>query len=202
MNLEEWEPKTKLGKLVKEGKITTMEEALLSGYPIREVEIVDTLLPDLTDEVLDINLVQRMTDSGRRVKFRTVVAVGNMNGFIGVGVGKDTQVGQSIRKAIRDAKLNISKVELGCGSWECRCDEKHSVPYEVEGRCGSVTVVLKPAPRGLGIVAGQTAKKVLELAGIKDVWTWTSGETRTTINFAKATFEALKNTMKIRKLEG
>ncbi|MDK2781001.1 MAG: small subunit ribosomal protein [Archaeoglobi archaeon] len=202
MTIEEWTPKTRLGRLVKEGKITTMEEALLSGYPIREVEIVDTLLPDLTDEVLDINLVQRMTDSGRRVKFRTVVAVGNRNGFIGVGVGKDTQVGQSIRKALRDAKLNISKVQLGCGSWECRCDEMHSVPYEVEGQCGSVRVVLKPAPRGLGIVAGQTAKKVLELAGIRDVWTWTSGETRTTINFAKATFEALKNTMKVKRLEG
>jgi small subunit ribosomal protein S5 len=202
MTLEEWIPKTKLGKLVKEEKITTMEEALLTGHPIKEVEIVDTLLPDLTDEVLDINLVQRMTDSGRRVKFRAVVAVGNMNGFIGVGVGKDTQVGQSIKKAIRDAKLNITKVELGCGSWECGCDEKHSVPYEVEGRCGSVTILLRPAPRGLGIVAGQTAKKVLELAGIRDVWTWTSGETRTTINFAKATFDALKNTMRIRKLEG
>ncbi|MBC7114751.1 MAG: small subunit ribosomal protein [Archaeoglobi archaeon] len=202
MTIEEWTPKTRLGRLVKEGKITTMEEALLSGYPIREVEIVDTLLPDLTDEVLDINLVQRMTDSGRRVKFRTVVAVGNRNGFIGVGVGKDTQVGQSIRKALRDAKLNISKVQLGCGSWECGCDEMHSVPYEVEGQCGSVRVVLKPAPRGLGIVAGQTAKKVLELAGIRDVWTWTSGETRTTINFAKATFEALKNTMKVKRLEG
>jgi small subunit ribosomal protein S5 len=190
----EWVPKTRLGKLVRDGEITTMEQALESGLPIKEPELVDKLLPDLVDEVLDINMVQRMTDSGRRVKFRATVTVGNGKGFIGIGEGKDVQVGPAIKKAIDAAKLNIVKIKRGCGSWECGCGQEHTVPFAVTGKAGSVEVTLKPAPRGLGIASGEIAKKVLELAGIKDVWTWTRGETRTTINFAKATYEALKKT--------
>jgi small subunit ribosomal protein S5 len=65
---------------------------------------------------------------------------------------------------------------------------------KVEGKAGSVLVMLKPAPQGIGLVTGEVSKKVLELAGIKDVWTFSRGQTRTTINFAKATFNALKAT--------
>ncbi|MCL7414490.1 MAG: 30S ribosomal protein S5 [ANME-2 cluster archaeon] len=194
----EWVPITRLGTLVKEGQVTSMDEALESGLPIREPQIVDTLLPELKEEVLDINMVQRMTDSGRRVKFRAVVVVGNEDGFIGLGQGKDAQVGPAIRKAIDIAKLNISGVKRGCGSWECGCGIEHTVPFEVVGKMGSVKVILKPAPRGLGLAAGKTAKTVMQLAGIKDVWTRTEGQTRTTLNFAKATFEALKKTAVIR----
>ncbi len=195
---EEWVPKTRLGKLVSSGEITTMDQALESGLPVKEPGLVDKLLPDLVDEVLDINMVQRMTDSGRRVKFRATVIIGNSNGFIGLAEGKDVQVGPAIKKAIDAAKLNIVKIKRGCGSWECGCGQEHTVPFEVTGRAGSVEVVLKPAPRGLGIASGETAKKVLELAGIKDVWTWSSGETRSTINFARATYEALKKTSTFR----
>jgi len=196
---EEWFPQTRLGKLVKEGQVTTMSEALASGLPIREFQIVDALLPEIRDEVLDINMVQRMTDSGRRVKFRATVIVGNGDGFIGIGEGKDVQVGIAIRKAIDTAKMNIIGIKRGCGSWECGCGQGHTVPFEVKGKSGSVEVELKPAPRGLGLASGGTAKKVLEIAGIKDVWTKVSGETRTTINFAKATFDALirTTTMKV-----
>jgi len=194
---EGWIPKTRLGHLVYEGKIATFEEAVATRFPIKEAEIIDILLPELTDEVLDINMVQRMTDSGRRIKFRAVVAVGNGDGYVGFAEGKDVQAGPAIRKSIETAKLNLIKVERGCGSWECGCSEVHTVPYTVEGKAGSVKVVLKPAPRGLGIASGGTAKKVLELAGVKDVWTRTSGQTRSTINFAKATFEALKKTTTI-----
>lgn len=190
----EWFPQTRLGKLVKEGQVTTMSEALASGLPIREYQIVDALLPEIRDEVLDINMVQRMTDSGRRVKFRATVIVGNGDGFIGIGEGKDVQVGVAIRKAIDTAKMNIISIKRGCGSWECGCGLGHTVPFEVMGKAGSVEVSLKPAPRGLGLASGGTAKKVLEIAGIKDVWTKVSGETRTTINFAKATFDALMRT--------
>jgi small subunit ribosomal protein S5 len=179
---------------VYEGKITTFDDAVSTGYPIKEPEIIDTLLPDLSDEVLDINMVQRMTDSGRRVKFRAAVAIGNRDGYIGFAEGKDLQAGPAIRKAIEIAKLNLIKINRGCGSWECGCGEAHTVPFTVEGKAGSVSVALKPAPRGLGIASGSTARKVLELAGIKDVWTRSSGQTRTTINFARATFEALKGT--------
>jgi small subunit ribosomal protein S5 len=195
----EWIPQTRLGKLVKEGQVTTMSEALTSGLPIREFQIVDALLPEIRDEVLDINMVQRMTDSGRRVKFRATVIVGNGDGFIGIGEGKDVQVGVAIRKAIDTAKMNIVAIKRGCGSWECGCGHGHTVPFEVDGKAGSVEVKLMPAPRGLGLASGGTAKKVLEIAGIKDVWTKVSGETRTTLNFAKATFDALirTTTMKV-----
>jgi len=118
-----------------------------------------------------------------------------------MGQGKDIQVGPAIRKAIDTAKINIAAIKRGCGSWECGCGTEHTVPFEVVGKMGSVKVILKPAPRGLGLASGSTAKTVMQLAGIKDVWTRTEGQTRTTLNFAKATFEALKNTTVIRTLE-
>lgn len=190
----DWAPKTLLGKMVKEGKITTINQALESRMPIREPEIADVLLPNLEDQVLDVKMVQRMTDSGRRVKFRITVVVGNSNGFIGLGQMKGTEVGPTIRKAIDNAKLNIVQVRRGCGSWECGCWHPHSVPFEVTGKSGSTVVTLKPAPRGVSLAAGDTAKHILRLAGIKDVWVSTKGQTRTTINFAKATFDALRKT--------
>ena len=196
--IEGWIPRTRLGRLVYEGKITTFDDAVNTGFPLKEPEIIDTLFPDLSDEVLDINMVQRMTDSGRRVKFRAAVAIGNHDGYIGFAEGKDLQAGPAIRKAIETAKLNLIKINRGCGSWECGCGEAHTVPFTVEGKAGSVSVALKPAPRGLGIASGSTARKVLELAGIKDVWTRSSGQTRTTVNFASATFEALKGTTTVR----
>jgi small subunit ribosomal protein S5 len=195
---EGWTPKTRLGHLVYEGKITTFDDAVATRHPVKEPEIIDVLLPELSDEVLDINMVQRMTDSGRRVKFRAAVAIGNRDGYIGFAETKDLQAGPAIRKAIETAKLNLIKINRGCGSWECGCGEEHTVPYTVRGKAGSVTVALKPAPRGLGITSGGTARKVLQLAGIKDVWTRSSGQTRTTINFARATFEALKATTTVR----
>ena len=195
---EEWKPKTRLGRLVASGKIKTMDDALRSGLPLKEPQIVDILLPDLKDEVIDNKMVQRMTDSGRRSKFRVVVVVGNEDGFVGIGQGKDVQVGPAIKKAVDNAKLNIVHIKRGCGSWECSCDEEHSVPFKVVGKSGSVRVVLLPAPKGLGIAAGHTAKVVLQLAGVKDVWTRTFGHTKTTLNFAKATFNALKQTTLMR----
>jgi len=189
---EEWIPKTRLGRLVAEKEIKDIDDVLLSAHPLKEVEIVDLLLPDLVEEVLDINMVQRMTDSGRRVKFDATVVVGNRRGYVGVGIGKDAEVGNAIRKSTKAAKLNIIKVLRGCGSWECKCGTEHSIPYKVEGKASSVKMVIIPAPKGLGLVAGETARKVLELSGIKDVWTRSYGETRTSINFAKATYDALK----------
>ena len=196
-----WVPLTRLGHLVSEGEITSMDEVLASGLPLKEPQIVDTLFSELKEEVLDINMVQRMTDSGRRVKFRATVAVGNEDGFLGMGQGKDVQVGPAIRKAIDSAKINMVSVKRGCGSWECGCGTEHTVPFEVVGKMGSVKVILKPAPRGLGLAAGGTAKIVMQLAGIKDVWTRTEGQTRTTLNFAKATYEALKQTAIVRTME-
>ncbi|ADN36956.1 ribosomal protein S5 [Methanolacinia petrolearia DSM 11571] len=195
---EEWIPLTGLGKQVAAGEISGLDEVLESGRPIKEPQIVDYFLPDLEDDVLDINMVQRMTDSGRRVKFRCVVVVGNRNGYIGFGQGKDVQVGNAIKKAIDNAKINIIKVKRGCGSWECGCGEGHSLPFRVIGKAGSVKVTLMPAPQGIGLVTGDIGKKVLELAGVKDIWSSADGQTRTTINYAKATFNALKESNLVR----
>jgi small subunit ribosomal protein S5 len=198
MNKEEWIPITKLGRLVKEGKITSMSDALHRGLPLREPEIVDTLLPDIEEQVINVNLVQRMTDSGRRVKFLVFAVVGNRNGFVGIGKAKTKETRQSIIKAVRNAKINLIEVTRGCGSWECRCGMPHTVPCEVTGKSGSVKVVIKPAPRGVGIVSGGIIKPILELAGIKDAWTFTKGKTRTTINFGNAAFECLRRTSLIK----
>jgi len=197
-NDDGWEPVTRLGRQVQEGEIDTMEDALNSGLPLKEPEVTDRLLPGLEDEVLDINMVQRMTDSGRRVKFRCVVAIGNRDGYVGYAEGRDDQVGAAIQKAIEIAKLNIIDVSRGCGSWECGCGRPHTVALRTVGKAGSVEVELQPAPRGLGLAGGETPRKVLELAGIEDAWTEASGNTRTTVNFAKATFNALRKTAEAR----
>jgi len=194
----DWTPKTRLGKMVMSGEITTMSQALATKLPLREPEIVDVLLPDLKDEVIDVNIVQRMTDSGRRVKFRITVAVGNGDGFVGIGRAKGKEVGPSIRKAIDNAKLNIIEIKRGCGSWECGCGTPHSLALTVVGKAGSVEVNLKPAPRGIGLATGDVAKSILQLAGVKDSWGFVKGHTKTTVNYAIATFEALKQTAQVR----
>lgn len=193
-----WEPMTRLGRKVRDEEITTMEEALDSGLPMKEPEIVDRLLPNLNDEVLDINMVQRMTDSGRRVKFRCCVVVGNRDGYIGYAEGREDQVGAAIQKAIEVAKLNIIKVDRGSGSWEDRSDEPHSLARRTTGKAGSVEVELIPAPSGLGLAAAETVHHILELAGIEDAWTKSHGNTRTTMNHAKATYNALRNSSQAR----
>ncbi|MEQ9714846.1 MAG: 30S ribosomal protein S5 [Candidatus Asgardarchaeia archaeon] len=196
-SLDEWIPRTKLGRLVREGHITSIDEIFQQALPIREAEIIDILLPNLREEVVDINLVQKQTDAGELSKFKVTVVVGNENGYIGIGEGKAREIGPAIRIAIRDAKMNIVPVRLGCGSWECGCGTPHSVPFRVEGKAGSVRVVLFPAPRGTGLVAADTIKVVLRLAGVKDVRSFSKGHTKTTVNFVKATYNALKNTYKI-----
>jgi len=193
-----WEPRTRLGRKVRDEEITTMQEALDSGLPLREPEIVDQLLPGLDDEVLDINMVQRMTDSGRRVKFRCCVAVGDRNGYVGYAEGREDQVGAAIQKAIEVAKLNVIAVDRGSGSWEDRSEEPHSLSRRTQGKAGSVEVDLIPAPSGLGLAAADTVEAILELAGIEDAWTKSHGNTRTTMNLAKATYNALRNSSQAR----
>lgn len=198
IDLSMWEPRTKLGQMVKEGKIRTIDEIFAANLLIKEPEIVDALLPNLKQELLSINIVQRQTDAGEVSQFQAVVALGNEDGYVGIGIGKARQVRQAIEKAVREAKLNIIPVRRGCGSWRCSCDEPHSVPFVVEGKSGSVTVRLIPAPKGVGLVAGDVAKAILRLAGIRDVWTKTFGDTRTTLNFALATYNALRNTYRFK----
>ncbi len=204
MELEDWNPTTKLGRMLKSGEIVDIRDVFRSGMPIMEVEVIDAVLPDLQEEVIDINLVQRMHKSGRRVRFRATVAVGNMDGYIGLGNSVAKEVGPAIRKAIRNAKLNLIEIRRGCGSWECGCGTSHSTPFKVMGAAGSVRVVLLPAPKGIGLVVGDVSKTLLKLAGITDIWSRTEGKTKTTINTAKATYDALKGTtlIKINEKQG
>jgi len=192
-----WIPRTSLGRMVQEGKITSLNEVFVEGYRIQETEIVDTLLPNLQQDVLDINLVQKQTDAGEKSRFKALVVVGNYEGFLGLGVGKDKQVRAAIQKAVLDAKVNVVPVKRGCGSWECECGDPHTLPFQVSGRCGSVRIQLFPAPRGLGVVAGDVAKKIITFVGIKDCWSRSFGSTRTVPSFAYATYDALKNTYRM-----
>jgi len=191
---EGWAPRTGLGRMVLEGRVSTIEEIFMEGQKIRESEIVDALLPELQEEVINVNLVQKQTDAGEKARFRAIVAVGNRDGYIGLGAGKARQVRTAIEKAAVNARLNIVPVRRGCGSWECGCGKNHSLPFQVQGKCGGVEVVLIPSPRGLGIIANEMAKIVLSLAGVKDCWTRSYGSTRTSSSFAYALFDALRKT--------
>ena len=189
-----WIPKTILGKRVASGEITTLEEILENGLRIQEAGIIKKLLPDLKSEVIDVGIIQKMTANGQSTRFKSIVAAGNENGWLGIGQGKSKQMRIAIEKATSQAFLNVSPIKLGCGSWECRCDQKHSVPFKVVGKGGSVRIEIIPGPRGLGLVAGGKIKRLLELAGLKDAWTSAKGSTNTMNSTSKAILDCLRQT--------
>jgi small subunit ribosomal protein S5 len=191
---EEWIPKTKLGELVQQGLIT-LDKIFQNNLVVKEKEIINILLPQLREDVITIRMVQQMTASGQRSKFKAVVIVG-ADGFIGVGSAKSREVGPAIRKAIDKAKLSVIPILRGCGSKECGCGGTHSIPFKINGKCGSVKIQLIPSPAGVGLACADTVKQVLKLCGIEDIWSKTFGDTRTSENLVKATFEALKNAHK------
>lgn len=209
----EWIPKTNLGQKVFEGKITTIEEIFSSGQKIQEPEIVDKLLPTIDNELIltggspgkgggkrrtPARRTARMHKSGRRFKTSSLVVVGNHDGYVGMGIGRGMELRNAITKAVEQAKKAIIPVKRGCGSWECGCGNPHSIPVSVTGKYGSVKVDLKPAPRGIGLVASEEAKKVLQLAGVQDVWCKSYGQTQTTMNFSWAIVDAFKNLNKMK----
>ena len=196
--LEEWIPKTKAGKLVKNNQVASLDDLYAQNLAVIEPEIVDALIPDLEELTIAFDKNTRVTKSGRNFSFRATVLVGNRNGYIGIGTGKDKEKFPAIRKAARSAKLNIVKVRMGCGSWECADNAGHSVPFKIKGKEGSVRVTLLPAPRGVGLAVAPVIRPVLELAGVKDVWVYTEGKSRTSLNFVKATLNALQRTSKMK----
>ncbi len=193
-----WVPKTEIGRRVLNKEIVSIEEIFDMGKPILEHELVDVLLPNLKEELLKVSTTQRMTDCGRKMKFRAVVVVGDGNGHVGVGTGKADEAKPAIESAIHNAKRNIIRVPLGCGSWECSCNTRHTVPIEVIGKNGSVEITLKPAPHGIGVVANELVRKTLDLAGVKDVWSFSRGRTRSVYNTVMAVFNALDSLNKMR----
>lgn len=197
---DDWIPKTKLGREVNSGEITSIDDIFEKSMPLREAEIVDKLL-EVEELTVNLKKTARVVRSGRKFSMRASVLVGNRNGYVGLGIGKDIEKWPAVRKATRNAKLNLIKVQRGCGSWECTCGGKHSVPFLVEGKCASVRVKLIPAPKGTGLVAGENIKEVLRFAGISDVWVKTRGSTATKVNFVLATLDALAKTGKMKSNE-
>eukprot|EP01029_Cantina_marsupialis_P018730 TRINITY_DN431438_c0_g1_i3.p1 TRINITY_DN431438_c0_g1~~TRINITY_DN431438_c0_g1_i3.p1 ORF type:complete len:272 (-),score=56.65 TRINITY_DN431438_c0_g1_i3:116-910(-) len=190
---KEWVPVTKLGRLVKEGHIKNLETIFLNSMPIKEAEITDKFFGEsLKEEVMKVCPVQKQTSAGQRTRFKAIVVVGDFNGHIGLGVKCAKEVALAIRGAIVNAKMNICPIRRGY--WGSNAGKPHTVPMKVNGKCGSVSVRLIPAPRGTGLVAAPVSKKLLAMAGMEDCYTSTTGHSRTLGNFAKATFFALQKT--------
>ncbi|MEM3465333.1 MAG: 30S ribosomal protein S5 [Thermoproteota archaeon] len=183
---------TPLIRMIKEGRVSSVEEVFNMGLKIREPEAIDLLLRKIREEVISMSPVQKQSDAGEKTRFRALVVVGDEDGHVGIGSAKARQVRDAIEKAARKARLNIIPVPRGCGSWECKCGEPHSIPSKTFGKTGSVYIALFPGPKGLGLVVGDAAKPLFRLAGIRDVWSKTKGSTSTSHSFVTAAYFALK----------
>lgn len=208
----EWKPRTELGKMVAQGTIT-LDEIFVQGKKIKEAEIVDKLIPNLQSDIIFIGgspgkgggikrtptrRTTRMHRSGRRYRTSAMVVIGNGDGYFGLGKAVAVENRVAIAKATENAKLNIIPVKRGCGSWECACGSGHTIPVQVEGKSGSVRVQLFPAPKGVGLCVNNEAKKMMRLAGIRDLWTKRYGESRSRSNYAMAIFDAFKRMNRLR----
>jgi|TARA_B100001971_G_C18215356_1_gene553436 small subunit ribosomal protein S5 len=204
--LDNWVPKTDLGRAVRSGKIKSIEEVFEIGKKIMEPQIVDLLIPGLRTDTLFIGQAkgkfgggkrrafrqtQKKTKEGNVLTFGVMAVVGDGKGHVGIGYGRSAETLPAKEKAIRKAKLNIVKIPRGCASFDCSCDELHSIPVTVSGKCSSVSINLMPAPQGTGLVVGDEMKKILRAAGIKDIYSNSFGKVKTTFNTAKALMQAL-----------
>ncbi len=207
--LDTWSPRTNLGKLVKTEKITDISEIFNSGVKILEPEIVDFLVPNLESDFINIGqrkgkfgggaraifrTTQKKTKDGNRPVFTVMAVVGNKDGYVGIGLGRAKETVPARDKAVRNAKLNLIRVARGNGSWESETIDSNSIPFEIKGKSGSVSVRFIPAPPGTGLVIENEIKKIFTLAGIKDVWSKATGQTRQKINLVNATMQALVRT--------
>ena len=200
-NISNWVPKTELGRKVLGGEVTSLEQIRQKNLPIMESQIIDYLMPGLEEKMVEFNKTTRVTRQGRQFSFRATVLIGDKDGHVGIGIGKDRERLPAIKKASNNAKQNIIAIKRGCGSWECLCNTKHTVPFKVLGKCSSVKIELIPAPKGVGLVAGKNIKDVLRLAGIMDIWCRSSGSTGTKLNYVKAAVNALENTTQMKTME-
>ena len=142
---------------------------------------IDAATLDLQEKMVALNRVSKTVKGGRIARFTALMVVGDGNGHVGYGLGKAAEVPDAIRKGIEDAKKNMIYVPI----------KDTTIPHEVIGKFGAGTVLLKPAALGTGIIAGQTVRAVLELAGIKNIRAKSLRSNNKT-NVVKATFEGLK----------
>lgn len=207
-----WLPKTELGREVKKGDITTISDYFKKGKSVLEAEIVDKLIPDHEVEFAAVGQskgkfgggkrniwkqTQKKTREGNNPKFSILAITGNKDGYIGIGYGKAKETMPAREKATRISKLNLIKIRRGCGSWECNCREPHSIPFKVSGKCGAAEITLIPAPKGTGLCIEKECQKILNMAGIKDVYS-KSRNKKTKYNLINACFDALKKLSEIK----
>jgi small subunit ribosomal protein S5 len=133
-----------------------------------------------TEKVVQIRRVTKVVKGGKKMSFRAVVVVGNGKGNVGVGVGKASDVVSSIQKAVVDAHKSIVTVTM----------VESSIPHLIIGKAGASNVMLKPASKGTGVIAGGSVRTVLELAGIHDILSKALGAS-SPLNNARATIDAL-----------
>jgi len=211
-----WVPKTELGRKVLSNEITNPDDIFNKGLNVMEVGLIDKLFPNLQDDLLLVGQAkgkfgggqrrafkqtQKKTKEGNKPSFTTFAVVGDKNGHVGIGVGKSKETVPAREKALRNAKLDLISVPRGSGSWQSSVVAQNSIPFKVSGKCGSVEITLIPAPKGTGLVCEAECAKILQLAGITDVWSRMTGKTKTKINVVKACFDALKNLSKMKVTE-
>ncbi|MFW6160317.1 MAG: 30S ribosomal protein S5 [Acidobacteriota bacterium] len=136
---------------------------------------------ELKDQVISIRRVTKVVKGGKNLSFSALVAVGNENGMVGIGKGKAREVPQAIAKATEAAKKNLIQVPL----------KGTTVPHFVKGMHGGGEVILRPASKGTGVIAGGAVRVIMELAGVKDILT-KSLRSNNHISVARATVDALK----------
>lgn len=145
---------------------------------------------EFQEAVIQIDRVTRVVKGGRRLRFRATVCIGDMNGKVGLGIGKSNEVRNAIEKAIAKAKKNMITVNL----------DGDTIPHDLKSKFKSAVVYMKPASEGTGIIAGGAIRKVLELAGVKNILTKSLGSTNK-LNTAKVTVQALDSLRVTPKME-